>query len=374
MVNAVFLGTGFGGGGAERHFSRLVPGLLPGAMRRTVLSLAPFEKDDAIRGIECRHLGFRSWRDYPAAIGRLVRIFDEEAVDLVYSISRCPNAVGTAAAAMARRRPVVVLGENTRPLEAFVFSPRAIDLAWLAVQANCFRRADMVICNSSSACSEVVDHFGAVPDRVRLARNPLPARARQEPCVGPASTSRRCDVLTAARLVEGKGLEDLIEAWARMRRPEGRLVILGDGPLRGPLQVLSGRLGVAGTTSFPGWVDDPGPWIDQATVVVLASYWEGLPNLVLEAMEAGAAVVATRSTSWIVEFEKAGGVAGVAVGDVRGLAEAISGLLGSAERRRRLQVAGKKLAAGFRVEEVAAERSRLLEEAWSQSGNRGGRS
>lgn len=367
-MNAVFLGTGFGGGGAERHFARLVPGLLPAAKRRLALSLSPFENDPAIRGLECRHLGFRNWHDYPATIRRLARIFDEEAVELVYSISRCPNAVATAAATMAKRRPVVVLGENTRPLEAFRFSPRAIDLGWLAAQAGCFRRADMVICNSRSACREVIDHFGAAPDRVRLARNPLPKRGRQEPRMGPALASMRCDVLTAARLVEGKGLEDLIEAWAQMRRPEGRLVILGDGPLRGPLQELSRRAGVAETVSFAGWVDDPGPWIEKATVVVLASYWEGLPNLVLEAMEAGAAVVATRSTSWIVEFEKAGGVAGVAVGDSRGLAGAISGLLGSPEWRRRLQVAGKQVAAEFTVDEVVAERSRLLEEAWEQHG------
>lgn len=364
-MRAVFFSTGFDGGGAERHFARLVPGLVPSAEYRIALSIAPFSNDQAPRDLECDGLGFRSGYDYPAVIRRLVRILDERRIDLIYSISRCPNVVASAAAVIAKRRPVVVLGENTRPLEAFRFSRRLRDAGWLALQSGCFRAADMVICNSEAACREVVSHFGADPAKVRLARNPLPAKPVWPAKKVAVPEAGPCDVVTASRLVPGKGLEDLIDAWAGMKIHSGRLVVLGDGPLLGKLRDRAMRAGVDVTVSFPGWVDDPTPWLEKAALVVLASYWEGLPNLVLEAMASGVPVLATRSTSWIVDFEKAGAVEAVAVGDVAGLAAGIASFLASKEKQRRLGAKGREIAADFQLEDVVKERSLLLEEAWA---------
>ncbi|HQR65795.1 MAG TPA: glycosyltransferase [Thermoanaerobaculia bacterium] len=360
-MRAAFVGTSFRGGGAERHFARLVPGLLRGAESRIAVTLSPFERGDRPEEIECESLGFRSAADYPSAIRRLVRILDRRQVDLVYSISRCPNVVTIAASMVTRRRPVVVLGENTRPLEAFRLSPRLRDFGWLAFESACFRAADMVICNSRSACEEVVGHFGADAEKVRLARNPIPPGSLADRRL--PGTEAELRVVTASRLVPDKGLEDLVDAWSRLRPASARLVILGEGPLRRGLQERARCGGVESTVEFRGWVEDPNPWLRDAAVVVLASYCEGLPNLVLEGMGAGAAVLATRSTSWITEFENAGAVAAVEPGDVKALASALQSLLTSESYRRELSERGMRVASAFNVDGVIAERNTLLLEA-----------
>ena len=52
-------------------------------------------------------------------------------------------------------------------------------------------------------------------------------------------------------------------------------------------------LGVAADVLFPGWVDNPYAWMRRASVFVLSSVWEGLGNVLIEAMACGCAVVAT---------------------------------------------------------------------------------
>lgn len=75
--------------------------------------------------------------------------------------------------------------------------------------------------------------------------------------------------------------------------PEHDLVLLGDGPDRGPLQRLAARLGVSERLHFAGYRADVAEILAASDLLVLPSRWEGMPNVVLEAMAAGKPVVAT---------------------------------------------------------------------------------
>jgi glycosyltransferase involved in cell wall biosynthesis len=77
------------------------------------------------------------------------------------------------------------------------------------------------------------------------------------------------------------------------RLPNHDLVIAGEGPLRGLLGRLAARLGISGRIHFVGWQPDMPGLLAAADLLLLTSLWEGMPNIVLEAMAAARPVVST---------------------------------------------------------------------------------
>lgn len=99
---------------------------------------------------------------------------------------------------------------------------------------------------------------------------------------------------TVAALRAEKNLPRLLRAFAMATetRP-GRLVIAGDGPVRGELQALAAELGIAERVDFLGYVREPAGLYAGFDVVALSSDTEQMPMCVLEAMAAGLPVVST---------------------------------------------------------------------------------
>lgn len=126
----------------------------------------------------------------------------------------------------------------------------------------------------------------ADPDRIAALARQIDARAED------------CLLVTAGRLIEVKGQHSLVEALTRLpprvggRRP--RLLVLGDGPLLGPLQEQARRSGVADRITWLGWQQDPAPWFHLADMVVFPSRdAETLGNVILEAWAYGKPLVCT---------------------------------------------------------------------------------
>jgi colanic acid/amylovoran biosynthesis glycosyltransferase len=148
-------------------------------------------------------------------------------------------------------------------------------------------------------------------------------------------------VLFVGRLVEKKGCADLLDAVARLsRRP--RVRIIGDGPLRGPLEDRAAELGI--DAEFTG-VGDSGQVraaMREASLVAMPSRrahsgdCEGLPVVSLEASAMGRPVVGYRH-SGLVESVISGETGLLAEeGDVGGLAQLLDALLGDAVELERL--------------------------------------
>jgi glycosyltransferase involved in cell wall biosynthesis len=105
-------------------------------------------------------------------------------------------------------------------------------------------------------------------------------------------------VLTVGRLDVGKGLEDFIQCAQQVvaENPDIQFWIVGDGPLRQSLQRLAAHLGLSHRIRFLGQVSDRAELArlyQGARVFVLASHYEGLPTVMLEAMACGCAVVSS---------------------------------------------------------------------------------
>jgi len=102
------------------------------------------------------------------------------------------------------------------------------------------------------------------------------------------------EIVLVARLLPIKGVSYLIRAMAHVE--DRSLVIIGDGPERRKLELLSRHLGLSDRIFFAGWISDRVELLDhlkQATVFVLPSLSEGLPRVLVEAMACGLPVVAT---------------------------------------------------------------------------------
>jgi len=101
------------------------------------------------------------------------------------------------------------------------------------------------------------------------------------------------DLILTAQLIKRKRVDTFLRILADLatRHPRIRAAILGDGPLRGDLERLSGRLGIGDRVDFLGFHEDTERYYRRATIFVLTSAAEGLSLAMLEAMACGLPVV-----------------------------------------------------------------------------------
>ena len=100
---------------------------------------------------------------------------------------------------------------------------------------------------------------------------------------------------SVGRLSEQKGYTYLLRALTTIltKWPAARVILIGDGELRGALEAEAAALGVAHAITFVGARADAGALYPALDLFVLPSLWEGLPTVVLESMASGVPVVAT---------------------------------------------------------------------------------
>ena len=103
-------------------------------------------------------------------------------------------------------------------------------------------------------------------------------------------------IIASGRLRPQKGFEDLFEAFAILnRRMPSRLIILGPGgeKISNKFVAQVERLGISQYVDFAGYVDNPHAYTANADVFVMQSLWEGLPNVLAEALICGTPIVST---------------------------------------------------------------------------------
>ena len=147
--------------------------------------------------------------------------------------------------------------------------------------------------------------------------------------------------ITAARLVGGKGLSVLLNAFSTLPDTT-RLIVMGDGPLKAELEHEAGLLGITDRVSFTGAYLRPefAGRLQDADCFVLPSESETFGIVYVEAMAAGVPVIATKCGGPEDFVDESSGIL-VPVGDVGGLILAMKKMIDSAYKYDRLQISEK---------------------------------
>lgn len=150
--------------------------------------------------------------------------------------------------------------------------------------------------------------------------------------LGVSYCGERCkEIVSSGRLTSQKNHALLINAFARIavQYPDYRLVIYGEGPLRAELEQLIEELQLSGRVLLPGYTVNIKECVERASMFVLSSDFEGMPNALIEAMALGVPCIATDCQGGGAKFLIDDGVNGVLVprGDVGALADAMQHLL-----------------------------------------------
>lgn len=172
----------------------------------------------------------------------------------------------------------------------------------------------------------------------------------------PGERSPRFAVLYVGRLIERKGLGDLVEAFAsvRAKMESARLEIVGEGPERARLGRIVRRLGVEESVAFRGALD--GAELEavyrQASVFVLPALAEAMSNAALEAMASGLPLVTTPTGT--AEILDGNGIV-VEPGAPSSIARALLRYVDDEELRRRHALRSRAIAETLTWEKTARE-------------------
>lgn len=302
-LRALFLIPTLTGGGAERvvltllkHLdrSRIQPTLAV-VDTRAAAFLANVPEDIEFIDLGCTRVRY--------ALPRIVRLIRHRRPDVVLS------TLGHLNVALAAIRPLLpdttryVARETIVVSQGLSESPRA--KWWAAAYRRFYRCLDHVVCQSEDMRDDLVRNFGIDDGRATVIHNPVDVvavRAAAAIRSGEPARSTGLQLVAAGRLVPQKGFDLLIEALAACGRPEIELTLLGEGPQREALQRQAASLGLATRVHFLGFQANPYPFFASADAFVLSSRYEGLPNVVLEALACGTPVVALPAPGGIREI------------------------------------------------------------------------
>jgi glycosyltransferase involved in cell wall biosynthesis len=293
-----FLITSSGFGGAETLLQQTVARLSPEYECR-VCSIKP--KGEMARQIEAAGIRVDSleldlhlawWKPWTivTALVRLVHLLREARPDILQAslfqadvfgafagtIAGVPVRLATLHMVLKKKWPALVLERLMAPLLS----------AYIAVSDD-IRKFYCERLWLPERKAHVIYNFVDVDDLRARSGNPLPDGFRRDP--------KRPTAVMIGRLDPQKGLSVLVQAAAllRSRVPGFELWLVGTGPDQQRLQTLISDEGLEETVRFAGFQPDPIPFLAAADVLVLSSYEEGLPLVILEAMALSKPVAAT---------------------------------------------------------------------------------
>jgi glycosyltransferase involved in cell wall biosynthesis len=323
----VFVLPSLVGGGAER-VTRAVADALAATEDGpvTVVSLLDPDPDPPTdRGAVVVGLGARRIRGAYLPLLRLVRA-DRPAV-VVTTLKHVSIALGTFHRALPRPTRQVARIANTYSAEgpALVRRWPRVD-HWLVRRSH--RRIDHFVCVSEGVRDDLVAGFGVHRDRCTVIPNPVDVDHLEELAGAPLAVSvppAAVTFLSVGRLEPQKDHTTLLRAFAEVAHEiDAALVVVGDGSLRSELEDLAAHLGVADRVLFTGARANPYPLFRAADVLVLSSRYEGMPNVLLEALALGLRCVATDCPHGPAEILVEPGLGAlVPVGDAPALAGAM---------------------------------------------------
>jgi glycosyltransferase involved in cell wall biosynthesis len=158
-------------------------------------------------------------------------------------------------------------------------------------------------------------------------------------------------VTMVAEFTGNKRHRDVVQALARLNRPDIHVAFVGEGDYRAEVEAQVAQLGLTKTVHFPGYRRDVPALFRAATCATLTSQREGLPRSIMEALCLEVPVVGSDARGIRDLLEGGGGIV-VPVGDTGKLAEAIRELVDNPDKARQMGRAGRQSMAQYSLANV----------------------
>ena len=224
-------------------------------------------------------------------------------------------------------------------------------------------RADVVVGQSRNTVENVGRFFdpSVACERIPLG---IPRTGRAD--VARASLGLGEDefvMVTVGRLVRRKGVDELLEAFARLAVPRARLVVVGGGPVAGELEARARALGVHERVVFAGQASDAEKldWMSAADLYVSTSRHEGFGLTFLEGMAVGLPVLCYDEGGQVDFVEDGGNGYLVPLGDVARFVEHARRLAGDRALRARLSAGALASVEPYFIDACAAGYEAIFE-------------
>ncbi|MGB7548912.1 MAG: glycosyltransferase [Terracidiphilus sp.] len=233
-----------------------------------------------------------------------------------------------------------------------------------------YRRADRVICQSRAMAEDLCKQIGISPERLAVLPNPVDVvgirsatASARSPWTGPGP-----HLLAVGRLSREKGFDLLLQAMATLqtRFPNADLAIAGAGLEEAALRAQCRGLELDSAVRFLGHLNSPAEWFPGASLFVVSSRHEGLPNALLEAAAGGLPIAALPASEGMVDLLS--GKPGVWLASeisVSALAESLTTALGTLQPGQRFPHAWIE---EFRVERAVLAYEYLIDATRRQVG------
>ncbi len=281
--------------GVKRLFSWMIPRFDPARYNVSLVSLRRKDLSEETLesfGVDITYL-HKSKFD-PATLPALLKVIDRQQIDILHLHGYGATTFGRLAGAM--RRLPAILHEHANLTDTPWFQ-KVADAALEPV-------TDIALAVSRSTADFVVRarRIPAEKTKVVYLGVPLEEFSRPRPAAEVAAARAELGIApwdfavgTVTRLHESKGNSYLVDA-ARLvlnARPDAKFFIVGEGPLRQPLEEQARALGLGDRFVFTGFARDIPRVVSAFDLSVFPSLWEGTPLTVFEALAMGKAIVAT---------------------------------------------------------------------------------
>ena len=259
----------------------------------------------------------------------------------------------------------VIVSERLHPAE-FEYNGKAKKgKIILALMKAFYKKSDVIVANSKETADEIARITG---EETQYIYNPTLSgdyKALAEETVEKEWFDEKLPVIiSVGRFSKEKGFETLVKAFEKVQKEvDCRLVIIGDGPLKGELEELVDRIGIADMVWMPGYDANPYKYVSKADVFVLSSLFEGLPNTLIEAIAVGTPCVATSCKSGPKEILLNGeGGYLVNVGDDDAMADALLKTLREPEKSKEMLTKAQNMLWRFTPEEAGRRYIEMIEQ------------
>ncbi len=333
MLRVMLLSTDLEKGGLPLRLANLAHHLKAAGIKPVVGCLAPRGplhaslESDGIETFACDASGALD----ASCLVRFVRQLRRIDPDLIHASLFHANLAARLCGRLDRPRPILtstVTIEIERPLHR-----------WL--EALTSGSSDWHVANSRAVEDHIQTDLGFAPERVEVIPNGIDLDR-----IDQRQPARRSEfgidenvplIIWAGRMDPVKNLKTFVDVMGRIRQQhELRALLLGDGPQRPHIETYVIKKGLRDVIAMPGWSDGVAAWLKTADILLLPSRTEGCPNVILEAMACGCAVVASNvpGCAELIQPGRTGELC--AADDVDGFTQRVLRLLVDPDRRHRI--------------------------------------